>query len=151
MSTQDLHPDTIMRLSWKLLNEWWCVPVNADQDTILRKIADTSQEISLIINGDLKLIRDRLYGGFRCEDQTRRHVCFSTGQYAYLGGNVLLNTEERRKQWEELLAENALPNGYIGGGLFTEDAPVNHDLSGLSPAEIDAAVEAILDEHPDHS
>lgn len=152
MSAHDLHPDTIVQLSWKLLNEWWCVPVSADEETALRKIAKTFQigliVKDLVVKGDLSLIRDRLYGGFRCEDPARRHVCFITGQYTYVWENVPLTAEQRREMWEQLFAEQMPPDGFIGGGFFTEDAPALRDLSGMSPTEIDAAVDMLLNTTP---
>lgn len=115
----------IQRVGWSLLLEWWCVPVGASEDDVLDAIGNefSWSDGSRVPN---ILLRDRLYGGFRCECAERRHVAFNTGAYTYT--NPHLNTpqtvDERLEDWRKLMAENtADENRYIGGGPFCEDAP----------------------------
>ena len=111
----------IQRVSWGLLGEWWCVPVNLDEDTAAQVIMDGSQ-IRLIEGITLDLVKDRLYGGFRCgEHDTHRHVHFSTGQYTYLGTNS--PNYGRDETWATIIEANADDGPFIGGGLFCLDAP----------------------------
>lgn len=120
--------DGIQRLGWALLSEWWCVPVGANEEKVLEKIAKVSQ-IGLVVKGDLSLIKDRLYGGFKCEEENKRHVFFATGNYTYLGENSEAEPSHRQEDWKKLLTAG---NGFVGGGLFTEDVPADAMLAERS-------------------
>lgn len=110
----------VIRIIWGLLGEWWCADINATEWEILAAI---DQRFSL----GQELIRDRLYGGFACKFPNRRHIHFSTGQYTYIGKNVLLDPEERLGKWKDLIdssIEHPEDGGFIGGPWFCKDAPV---------------------------
>lgn len=104
-----------IRTRWGLLGEWWCVaPEATEEDCLTAIMAETISPVS-----DPALVRDRLYGGFHCQEEPgRRHVYFCTGQYTYLNPeeNRPLDEEERRKVWKDLCEANGEP----GTGLFTE-------------------------------
>ena len=128
MSEEQTEPDTeppgdaVVRVNWGLLGEWWCADINTTEEEILAAI---QQRFSLDIGQEL--IRDRLYGGFKCTFSNRRHIHFSTGQYTYLGTNRPLDPADRLEKWKELLdssIEHLEDGGFIGGPWFCKDAPV---------------------------
>lgn len=110
----------IQRVGWKLLTSWWCVPVDAKKEDLLREIVKREDGPSTLYD----VIQDRCFGGFRCEDPSNRHVLHSTGHYTYIGDNWPMEEGEREKIWNDLLKENATGDGrFIGGGPFTDDVP----------------------------
>lgn len=120
---KDYNPDEMpvaIRISWGLLGEWWCVARQGEPEVILSAIA--AGKSGPRVGPDL--IRDRLYGGFGCKYDQRRHVYYCTGQYTYLGANGPLDPESRAATWTELFGENHGPNAFFGGGLFCEDTPI---------------------------
>lgn len=100
------------------LGEWWCVPADGDEEWCLRAIHKKAVGGPLGLHIDL--VRDRLYGGFGCNEPGRRHVYYATGQYTYLGENFRLTDEERAEQWKRLIETNGEP----GAGPFTHAGPV---------------------------
>ena len=121
--------DTVM-VAWSLCMEWHCVPEDMTEaeewvflDARQEKLKACDVEISRV------LIRDRLYGGFACDEPGRIHVAFNTGQYTYCNPelNKPVSPEWRAEAWAELIAENAKnpANASWRGkvGPFTEDAP----------------------------
>jgi hypothetical protein len=112
--------DEIVRTSCGLLSEWWCVPVGAEPDEVIDAIL---KEVILPINGDRSLVVDRLFGGFRCENEERRHACLLTGSYCYADDvtNTPLSAAERQERWGKLLEKSTGENGFVGGGPFCED------------------------------
>ena len=121
MATNDLR---IQRVHWSLLCEWWCVPISADINEVLTKIMATTTAPSV----SSELVRNRLYGGFKCNDHTDcRHVAFNTGQFTWLNpeDNTLLTAEERCEFWKEAIDASRESGQFIGGGLFCEDAPAS--------------------------
>lgn len=120
----ELKTDTkpkIQMVRWALLSEWWCAPIDADENEIAKLVAEMSQ-VGLVVKGNLELIKDRLYGGFKCEEADKRHIFFATGNYTYLGTNSAVEAADREQDWARLL-ENGNSNNFIGGGPFTQDAP----------------------------
>ena len=141
MNNPQFDPE-IQRASWSLLAEWWCVPKDSPPDQLIAVILMHSA----IPVSDPALVRDRLYGGFACEDPRKRHVCYYTGQYTYLGDNVPLTPQERQDGWHELLEENA-EQSRPGDGPFTDDVPKpSHDSERATLEEWTANVEALLKE-----
>lgn len=90
------------------------------------------------------LVRDRLYGGFPCEHPDKRHVCYNTMQYTYLGTNIPLTPQERQEAWQVLLEANA-DSLFLGDGPFTADAPRrSQDSERATLEEWAANVDALL-------
>lgn len=113
---------SIQRVKWALLNEWWCAPLSATEDDIVSEIMEHFQAPG----ATRELVKDRLFGGFKCEHEGNRHVCFSTGHYTYTGeGQSPMEPSVRAELWQKLIAENDASGngGFIGGGPFTGDAP----------------------------
>lgn len=104
-----------------LLGCWLCIPLDADKKEVVKCAKDRAA-----LSFDEDLIKDRLYGGFKCSDPNKRHVFISAGQFTYLGKNRKLEPQDRFEQWYKLLKEN--PDHFIGGGLFSEDAPNNKEI-----------------------
>lgn len=110
---------------WGLLATWLCAPLDADEEEIVKMCAEHGTGPT----SNLALVRDRLYGGFKCEDPEKRHVCFATGQYTYLGQNSALTDEDRQRHWEDLIEQSKDTGGFIGGGAFTSDAPPHRGVT----------------------
>ena len=108
------------RVKFGLLGEWWCADASASEDECLVEFYKAS--IAPVSNPDL--IRDRMFGGFHCqEDSRRRHVYHSVGSYTYINPeeNVPLSEEERASKWKELIEANGEP----GNGPFTAAGPTS--------------------------
>ncbi len=117
----EINPDTIQGAgSWGLFGCWLCVPVNADKNEVIKSAKERGS-----IDFDDRLVEQRLYGGFKCTHENKRHVYIATGQFTYLGTNTDLSPEDRKDQWEELMHHNS--DSYIGGGPFCDDAPKGGD------------------------
>ena len=146
--SENSHPisNTIQRCSLALLGEWWCVP----EDCAPQALIDVIVQKSAAPTSDPVLIKDRLYGGFTCDDPHKRHVYHCLGEYTYLGINVPLTAGDRQSTWEEILEANA-DEPFSGGGPFTEDAPVpSRDSDHASLDEWKAHVDALLEEIDTH-
>lgn len=110
------------RTRWGLLGEWYCVAVDLtdeEQEQMCVAVRDGA------FGGDacpLEFIRDRLYGGFICAEEDRRHVYFATGEYSWIAANEgdFWANDNRAAQWRELLQGNG---SWHGDGPFTEDFP----------------------------
>ena len=111
---------SVVRVSWSLLGEWWCVDIAAPPDEIAETIAASTEFPA-------DLVADRLFGGFRCaEDDDRRHIHYAAGHFCYSNPecNTLLKPHERHGVWDELIELNKGKNGrFVGGGPFADDAP----------------------------
>lgn len=110
-------------LKMALLGEWWCADIASIEEEILKGIA---AQCHAPVN-DPALIKDRLYGGFRCENSERRHIWLNAGAYTYINpeANGPRNLEDRLEDWNMLLNGNTnKDDGFIGGGPFCEDAPI---------------------------
>ena len=112
---------------WSLLFEFWCVPVD---------LYDHPDKESAFIHGLpsptglLDITRARLYGGFFCADHPDRvHVGYDTGAFTYTNPemNTVLEPEERRAQYEKLIAKNATGSKFdmpvADRGPFCDDMP----------------------------
>ena len=123
----------ITRVRWTLLGEWWCAPLTATEDEVAAAVLAKFQAPGITP----ALIKDRCYGGFRCEKPENRHFCFNAGAYTYTGSSQRPLTEEDRAEiWRQLIEPNAKrdgdgDNGFIGGGVFSADAPKQ---PGAAPA-----------------
>lgn len=104
---------------WSLLVIMYCVPLDLTEDEILDQLSDSIEAPV----SERALIRDRFYGGFKCEFADRRHVFFNAGQYTFLnpGANTPLDADDRAGFWKQLVDENR--DTYLGDGPFTQDAP----------------------------
>jgi hypothetical protein len=114
------------RVGFSLLSEWWCVPADMtepEQDAFLRELARQVMTPNVI---PICLVRDRLFGGFRCAESGRIHVGFLTGCYTYTNPelNEPMGEAYRAEKWAELLAENTGDHRWMGHvGPFTQGAP----------------------------
>lgn len=112
-------PD-VLGAAWSLLGQWFCVRASTPEEPCLALIVE-ALGVSVPVR-DPALIRDRLYGGFACEDYPdRRHVYMNTGAYTYTRPelNKPLTEDERRATWKDLIEANGEP----GNGPFTNAGP----------------------------
>jgi hypothetical protein len=112
----DANPKELQRVAFGLLGAWICVPIDVDED----EAVEFAKSVAAL-QFPSHLVRDRLYGGFRCDHPDKRHVYVASGQYTYLGTNSPLSKEDRLDMWRELLENN--PDDFLGGGPFCDDAP----------------------------
>jgi hypothetical protein len=125
MSDERKPPECV---SWALLGEWWCVPIDMNsQETyvMVNKIRDRLG--SSFENCPSLYLEERLFGGFECaEDKERRHVYFSTGSFSFLVAERdefwPLSPGDRRDVWRDLFKGNK-PEHRLGDGPFTHDYP----------------------------
>lgn len=95
-----------------LLDAWICAEPDATEDEVVAAARDAGPPEDL----PDELIRDRLFGGYRCErDPEARHIFFALGCYTYVGGNIPMPPDRIPEIRAEIGAE------YIGGGLFTKE------------------------------
>lgn len=121
--TVDLMDRKPYRTGWGLLGEWWCVPVDMDEREQAAFLDEARGGLGLTVQCPLAFVRDRMFGGFGCgQNTTRRHVFFSTGCYTFLGENGPLDEETRQSEWAELLTKN-VAGTRTGDGPFCEDFP----------------------------
>jgi len=113
----------MQRIGWSPFVEWWCVPLDLDDDSMLRELCRCG---CLRVGYDLDLIRERLHGGFVCGvGETYRHVALEVGtlSYAHPETNQHLTVEQRQATWRRLMRANRLKRPFLGGGPFSGDAP----------------------------
>lgn len=123
METQ-LAKNEVILAAQSLLAGVFCVDKDIAEDEALDKI------VAILRNGrtllempvrDKELVRDRLFGGFRCGgDENRRHIYFALGHYTFLNreNNRPMGEAERAEVWHELRHEN--PDTFLGDGPFCE-------------------------------
>lgn len=111
--------DDIVQLNFGLLNEWYCVSKDASEDSVAKSI-----RLAAPPGIPLDLVKDRLFGGFKCDKADRRHVNFECGHYTYTQpeANTPMCVDERHTIWKRLLDPHD-ENNFIGGGPFCADAP----------------------------
>jgi len=103
-----------------ILGLWLCVP-NSDAVEIRVEVIRLVRTIGIPEGLTIDMICDRLYGGFACEDKSKRHVYFNAGQFSYLRPNYRLFPAVRAACFAELIAANK--DNYIGDGPFSDGAP----------------------------
>ena len=108
----------VHKVSFGLLGGWICIPRDLDDEDFIAKEAARHMALDFPI----ELIKDRLYGGFLCDDEDRVHVYVAAGQFTYLGCNDKLDKQDRLKVWTDLIGANP-PEHFIGIGPFCSDAP----------------------------
>jgi hypothetical protein len=118
-----------------LLGAWFCIDERVPEEENFKKIFEKIHSSNSILEtpGGIELLKDRLYGGFRCaQDENRRHVYFNLSQYSFTqpDANVHLTLEERTS-WFNRMMEEPLndPKGtkdgrFIGGKQFMEGCEV---------------------------
>jgi len=112
--------------NWSLFSQWYCIPADlTDQERVA--FLEGARD-SLRFDGcPLAFIEDRMFGGFRCDEPNRRHVCFATGHYSYLAAGEgrfwPLDPNDRSRVWEQLLAANEGEQVPDPLGPFCEDRP----------------------------
>lgn len=107
-----------------LVCEWYCVPedmTQPEQEAFIVALIERTGRDQMAL--DAEIVRDRLYGGFGCEKSDRRHVCYATGQYTYLGPNRRVTPEERAEAWNSCFVATPPEHRGDGKGPFTEDRP----------------------------
>jgi len=118
----NLKKEDVLIVQAKLLGGWICVDERLPEDEALDKIMERMRNPKSIISpptSDKELLRDRLFGGFECaEDTNRRHIYFAQAHYTFIHpeSNVPMAIEDRAKVWEELKDNNK----WIGGINFVE-------------------------------
>lgn len=124
-----LEQDKVYIIQQALLGGWFCIPDDMPEDTALTKIISLVNEREALLLeipvSDPELVRDRLFGGFKCaEDENRRHVYFALGCYTFINSekNTPLSAENRKEIWDTLTAKEH-KNNFCGGTNFTKDAP----------------------------
>ena len=115
----NLNNDEVYVLRQSLLGGWFCIYDKSSEDEVLDKIIEILPKTLIqppVI--DKELIRDRLFGGFICnDDKNRRHVYFALGYYTFLNPekNVPLLDIEREEIWRDLKSGG---NIFLGGNNF---------------------------------
>ena len=110
------------RIQWGLCNEWWCVAEDLSEEEQVQMCLSIRENLGTDFNDcPTEYIRDRLYGGFPCGNGPhRRHVCFATARYSFIGaseGHYEPN-RCRAEDWAHLDSVETHP--WIGGGPFSE-------------------------------
>ena len=116
-----------VRVSGALFGQWWCVPVDMTQEEQARMVCKIKEDLgSDFAACPNEYIGDRLYGGFPCNETSRRHVYWAGMQYSYLAaeqGRYWPNDPDgRADQWAELIEYNGDQSPPLDGP-FTTDAP----------------------------
>lgn len=105
---------------------WLCIDADLDENEALGLIVAALNGRDCIVSppiSDPALVRDRLYGGWRCsEDPNRRHVYFCGLCYRWgvPEENRPATAEDRRRVWRRLFEANS-GDDWIGG-VFTSGA-----------------------------
>jgi hypothetical protein len=114
----DLPP--VVMVGFSLLGSWFCAHESATEAQVIE--AARSHGLPAVPDA---LVRDRLYGGFKCQDPTRRHIALDSGAYTYCDPNLNRPNTRRGERWAELIEASEERGPYIGGGLFSDDAPAS--------------------------
>lgn len=125
MSEKKLNKNEIYPMRTGLLGGWFCVHEEMSEDGALDYLWNKIKAGGTILEvptEDKELFRDRLFGGYVCvKDPDRRHVYFSLGSYAFLGGEQApMSREDRQGVWQTLRKGNP-EEQFIGSNKFTKD------------------------------
>lgn len=114
--------DKVILHTQGLLGEWWCVDASLNEQEVIDAVAEK-------YGPRQPVMADRFYGGFRCGDRDRCHVYHETGAYSYLSENVPVTDVSRQRTWHNLIEHNRQDgrDGFIGGGPFCSDAPIEEE------------------------
>lgn len=107
----------IVCFCWRLLNEWWCANDDLTEDEIVEAISKHT-----LIDATNDQIKQRLFGGFKCEESNRSHIFHDTGAYTYTQPNWDVDDDYRQRIWETLLEGNPADQ-IIDKGYFIQDRP----------------------------
>ncbi len=125
MTTDEETAPRFYRCQWSLLREAWCVAKDLTAGEEMAMCEDIRDSLGEPFRAcPLEFIRDRLYGGFRCgnDGESRRHVCFATGDYSFTGerARYFYPADDRLGYWKRLVAAGS---PFVGDGPFTDDVP----------------------------
>ena len=117
--------DEVYYVSTNLLGGWLCVHEEMSEDEALDKMwgkikaGGTMLEIP---TDNKELFRDRLFGGWKCGDSSkRRHVYFALAHYTFLGGFQSPLTGSDREEIFQTLVEKNVKDSFVGSGKFTRN------------------------------
>jgi hypothetical protein len=115
----------VLLINQTIFGGWFCIDKDLPEDEALTQIVDILQNGNTILEmpvQDKELVRDRLFGGFRCaEDNNRRHIYFALGNYTFCHPemNRAHTQQDRDEDWTDLW-NHSKPEDFIAGGPFCE-------------------------------
>lgn len=123
---EKLEKGQIYLISQALLGGWFCAEKDMEEDDVALRLSKLIGEHNTMLEvptSDIALFKDRLFGGFHCNNENRSHIYYALGHYTFRDGEeqTPLAPETRKEIWLELMKRNQ----WTGGGPFCKDKPPN--------------------------